>query len=82
MSGFRNTPKTCNILDTSNGDILQEHSGNYTECISSIDKDIILLPVDGGQQAWTFMIGAFMIKGLMWGKNHILYYNYLFNIRS
>ena len=82
MSGFENTSKTCNILDIINGDISREHSENCIECIVNIDKDVIPPPVDGGQQAWTFMIGAFMIEGLMWGKNHILYCNYLFDIRS
>jgi hypothetical protein len=79
MSAFGKTSKTCNILDIINGDVSQEHSKNCTECIA---EDVILPPVDGGQQAWTFMIGAFMIEGLMWGKNYIPYLNYSINIRS
>jgi len=82
MSKFGNTFKTYNVLNINNDNISLEHSKNCIEYIANIDKDVILLPVDGGQQAWTFMIGAFMIEGLMWGKNHILYCNYLFDIRS
>jgi hypothetical protein len=82
MSEFGNTFKTCNVLDIINDNISPEHSENCTQCIANIDKDVMLPPVDGGQQAWTFMIGGFMIEGLMWGKNNILYLNYSIDIRS
>jgi hypothetical protein len=82
MSAFGNSSKTCDVLDIINGKISREHSENCTDCIANIDEDVILPPVDGGQQAWTFMIGAFMIEGLMWGKNYIPYRNYSIDIRS
>jgi len=46
MSKFRNTFKTCNILDINNNNILPEYSENYIKCIANIDKDIILLLVN------------------------------------
>jgi len=30
--------------------------------------NVDLPPIDGGRQAWLFMVGAFMVEGLMWGK--------------
>jgi len=30
--------------------------------------DVDLPPIDGGRRAWLFMVGAFMVEGLMWGK--------------
>jgi hypothetical protein len=30
-------------------------------------EDPGLPPIDGGRRAWLFMIGAFMIEGLLWG---------------
>ncbi|KAG4423573.1 hypothetical protein IFR04_003255 [Cadophora malorum] len=50
-----------------NGDRSRDHPDNCTEFIVNADEDTILPPVDGGRQAWAFMIGAFMIEGLMWG---------------
>jgi hypothetical protein len=46
MSKFRNTFKTCNILDINNNNISLEYLENYTECITNINKDVILLLVD------------------------------------
>ena len=46
MSMFKNTLKTCNILDIINGGISQKYSENYIEYITNINKDIILLLVD------------------------------------
>jgi hypothetical protein len=68
MSELGKPSKPCNILDMVNGDSLREHSENSTEYVENIDKDVILPSVDGGRQAWAFMLGAFMIEGLMWGK--------------
>jgi hypothetical protein len=51
-----------------NGNSSREHSENSIEYVENIDKDVILPSVDGGRQAWAFMLGAFMIEGLMWGK--------------
>ena len=68
MSEFGGASNHCNILDMINGDRSRDHPDNCTEFIVNADEDTILPPVDGGRQAWAFMIGAFMIEGLMWGK--------------
>ena len=70
MPELGKTSNQCNVLDMINGDSSREQSENSTEYIENIDKDVILPSVDGGRQAWAFMLGAFMIEGLMWGKNH------------
>ena len=31
-------------------------------------ENVDLPPIDGGRRAWLFMVGAFMVEGLMWGK--------------
>jgi hypothetical protein len=80
MSELGKTAKPCNILDMINGDSSREHSENSIEYVESIDKDIILPSVDGGRQAWAFMLGAFMIEGLMWGKYYFPHLNGLTNI--
>ena len=51
-----------------NGNSSRKHSENSTDYVKNIDKDVTLPSVDGGRQAWAFMLGAFMIEGLMWGK--------------
>ena len=68
MSDLGKTSKSNNILDIINSDSSREYSENSTDYVENIDKDVILPPVDGGRQAWAFMLGAFMIEGLMWGK--------------
>jgi hypothetical protein len=64
MSELRKTSRLY-ILDIINSDSSQEHSENSTEYVENIDKDVILPSADNGQQAWAFMLGAFIIKGLM-----------------
>jgi hypothetical protein len=68
MSELGKPLKPCNILDMVNGNSSREYSENSIEYVENIDKDVILPSVDGGRQAWAFMLGAFMIEGLMWGK--------------
>ena len=68
MSNLGKTLKSYNILDIINSDSSRKYLENFTDYIKNIDKDVILPPVDGGRQAWAFMLGAFMIEGLMWGK--------------
>jgi hypothetical protein len=34
-------------------------------------EDPELPPVDGGRKAWLFMVGAFMIEGILWGKSFL-----------
>lgn len=80
MSEFRGASNHCNILDMINGDSSRSHPENCTECIVTDDEDAILPPVDSGQQAWAFMLGAFMIEGLMWGKYLLSHLNYLTNV--
>jgi hypothetical protein len=63
-----------------NGDSLREHSEDSREHVENIDKDYILPSVDGGRQAWAFMLGAFMIEGLMWGKYYFHHFNCLTNV--
>ncbi|MAD85109.1 MAG: hypothetical protein CL912_19285 [Deltaproteobacteria bacterium] len=63
-----------------NGDRSRDHPDNCTEFIVNADEDTILPPVDGGRQAWAFMIGAFMIEGLMWGKYFLSHLNYLTDV--
>ena len=29
-----------------------------------------LPPIDGGAQAWKFVIGVYFLEGLLWGKAH------------
>jgi hypothetical protein len=36
-----------------------------------VKEDTILPPVDGGRRAWTFLFGAFMIEGLLYGKSFV-----------
>ena len=33
----------------------------------NVSVDLNLPPVDGGRRAWLFMLGAFMVEGLLWG---------------
>jgi hypothetical protein len=49
MSKLGKTAKLCNILDMINGDSLREYLENSIEYVESIDKDIILLLVNGGR---------------------------------
>jgi hypothetical protein len=79
MSESGGASSHCNILDIINGDSSRENAENCTEFVNA-DEDTILPPVDGGQQAWAFMLGAFMIEGLMWGKYLLSHLNYLINI--
>lgn len=80
MSEFGGASNHCNILDMINGDSSRDHPDNCTEFIVNADEDTILPPVDGGRQAWAFMIGAFMIEGLMWGKYFLSHLNYLTDV--
>ena len=80
MSEFGGASNHCNILDMINSDSSRDHPENCTECIVNGNEDTILPPVDGGQQAWAFMLGAFMIEGLMWGKYVLSNVNYLTNV--
>jgi hypothetical protein len=68
MSESEGASNHCNVLDMINDDRSRDHPEYCTECIVNADEDILLPPVDGGQQAWAFMLGAFMIESLMWGK--------------
>jgi hypothetical protein len=63
-----------------NGDSSRGHSENTIGYVENIDKDDVLPPVDGGRQAWAFMLGAFMIEGLMWGKYYFPHLNCLTNV--
>jgi hypothetical protein len=49
MSELRKTSKLY-ILNIINSDSSQEHSENSTKYVENIDKDIILLSADSGQQ--------------------------------
>jgi hypothetical protein len=80
MSELGKRSKPCNILDMINGDSSREHSENSTEYAENIDKDGILPSVDGGRQAWAFMLGAFIIECLTWGKYYFPHLNCLTNV--
>ena len=76
MSEFGGASNHCNSLDMFSGDSSRDHPDKCTESIVNADEDTILPPVDGGRQAWNFMIGAFMIEGLIGGKyflSHLIY---------
>jgi len=51
MSELGKTSKLCNILDMINSDSSREHSENSIDYIKNINKDVILLLVNGGRQA-------------------------------
>ena len=47
MSIFRNSLKTYNILNIINSKILREYSETYIKYITNINKDVILLLING-----------------------------------
>jgi hypothetical protein len=65
MSKLGKPLKPCNILDIINDNNSQEHSENSIKYIKNIDKDTILPLINGGRQAWAFILGAFIIEGLI-----------------
>lgn len=80
MSEFGGALNRNNVLDMVNGDGSRDCPENCAECIVNADEDTILPPVDCGQRAWAFMLGAFMIEGLMWGKYVLSHVNYFTNV--
>jgi hypothetical protein len=40
-----------------------------TSCVIENVDDAKFSPIDGGRKAWSFLIGAFMVEGLMWGEH-------------
>jgi hypothetical protein len=65
MSKFGGASNHNNILDMVNSDGSRDHPENCAECIVNADEDTLLPLVDGGQQAWAFMLRAFMIESLI-----------------
>ena len=81
MSELRGASVRRNIPDRINSDSPRHHPSNHTELITNANEDAILSPVDGSPQAWAFMIGAFMIEGLMWGKCCLSHLDYLADVK-
>ena len=51
---------------TSNQESSDSSSDQITEFVTEFDESS-LPPIDGGYQAWLFLVACFMVEGIVWG---------------
>jgi uncharacterized protein YfdQ (DUF2303 family) len=65
MSKFKGALNHNNVLNIVNGNSLRDYLENYAKYIVNANKDTILPLINSGQRAWAFILGAFIIEGLI-----------------
>lgn len=67
-NGFPNSFRTLEVTQVGEGRHLRLSEGNRNERGGSGSTNgHNLHPVDGGKGAWSFMLAAFLVEGLLWG---------------
>jgi hypothetical protein len=67
-------PNVFSTLPIESHQTVQQRQSNSHGGGQNIIEDSDLPPADGGRRAWSFMVGACMIEGLMWGRYYLLLY--------